>query len=226
MPKWKQSQGSPDQYGTVSFGTDTDQSMIVDPFKLDSNGVISLAAPGASSYDTTIQRTAAGLVAINGTPLGPGATVSGAGNTVTGDTIEHVLAAGLTLPSGANAAGQTFRFVAWGLLSTTLAAQTVDLRLRLGGLTGTNILDFGAQQPNSGGTVTGGRWRYVADILFLTPTNVDVSGEDSLNFFFSSETGANTNVSNSAAQQLVLTEQGSAAAVSVQCTGFYCTQVR
>lgn len=224
MPKWKQSQGSPDQYGTVSFGVDTDQSQIVDPWQLDSLGVLRLAAPGASSYDTTIQRSAAGVITVNGSPIGAGATVAGAGNTVTGDTNEHVLAAGLTLPSGGNKAGQVFRFVAWGVLTTTLAAQTVDLRLRLGGLAGTNILDFATQQPNSGGTVTGGRWRYQADIVFLTPTNVDVSAENALNFFYSSETGANTNVSNSAAQQLVLTEQGSAAAVSVQCTGFYCKQ--
>lgn len=222
MPKWTESDVNSKAYGTVSFGTDTDQSVAVDPWQLDSNGVVRLAAPGASSYDTTMQRTGPGTVAIGGVPVGTGATVAAAGATVTGVTTETVLASGYTVPANSLAAGQAYRFVAWGTLTTTATTQTVDVKLRYGGLTGTVLLDFGAQNPSSGSTITGARWRVEVDLIATSATAISASGEEALNFFPTTENGQETSALAATAAQLVLTATPNATGLSMTCTGFRC----
>jgi len=224
MSKWTESGGSSKAPGQVSFGTDTDQSVSVDPWMLDSTGVVHLAAPGAAAYDTVMQRTAAGTVAINGMPIGAGSTVAGAGSTVTGVTAETLLASGYTVASGGLAAGQVYHMVAHGTITTTVDTQTLDLRLRYGGLAGTVILDFGSQNPNASATITNGRWRFEADVMLTDATHMSVSGQDALNFFPTAVTGAETAVPTTGGQ-FVLTVQPSASALSMTCTAFYCERV-
>lgn len=225
MPKLTLSNINSKAAGTLSLGTDTDQSLIVDPWMVDTSGVTHLAAVGASSYDTTISRTGAGVVSVNGMPLGPGAGAAGAGATVTGVSAETLLLSGVTIPAGALKAGQAWRLVAQGTLTTTVDTQTVDFKFRWGGLTGTQLMDFGAQNPDSGGTLTGARWRWEADIVATSATELSVSAVDALNFFFSSVSGAETAVTNTAAEQFVLTVTPSSTAETVVCTSFHMERV-
>lgn len=163
-----------------------------------------------------------------GTPLGFGpayATVAGAGDTVTGVTTEQILAAGITVPAGGLAAGQVYRFIAVGTITTTADTQTIDLRLRWGGLTGTVIMDFGTQNPDSSGVVNGVIWSAAFEIIATTATRLVTSSQDALNFFTTSVNGSSTAVTNTAADQFVLTVQPSATAVDMVCTGFYCQRV-
>lgn len=222
MPKWTQTDVNSKAYGTVSFGQDTDQSVSVDPFQLDSLGVIRLAAAGASSYDTTIQRSAAGSITINNLPIGASATTAGAGATVTGTTAETVLATGLTVAANGLATGQVYHFVATGTMTTSVDTDTVELRLRFGGVGGTLVLDFGVQNPSSGATITNAVWRAEFNIIMTSATNMVVSGQDALNFFPSGTTGQSTTVSAATAKAFALTVQPSDAALSMTCTAFYC----
>lgn len=73
MPKVTVTDINSKAYGTWSIGTDTDQSLIADPIKIDSNGVISFAAPNSTTYDTVIERASGGGISVTGgiTPTGP-----------------------------------------------------------------------------------------------------------------------------------------------------------
>jgi hypothetical protein len=229
MPKWTQTDINSKAYGQVSFGQDTDQSQVADPWKLDSAGVMSWAAPGTATYDTTLQRTAAGELALNGQPLNPQAgsfaTAAGVGATVTGVTVETLLASGITVPASGLAAKQVYRFIAAGTLTTTVDTQTFEFRLRWGGLTGTLIFDFGAQNPNSGATVTGANWQIDFDVVANSATQLGVIAANGLAYFPSAEGVAVTNVANTVAEQFVLSVQPSAAAATVVCETFACMRV-
>lgn len=56
---------APNKAGTLSFGLDQGPD-VVDPWQVDTSGVMSFAAAGASSADTTLQRTAAGVLTVTG----------------------------------------------------------------------------------------------------------------------------------------------------------------
>jgi hypothetical protein len=148
------------------------------------------------------------------------APVVGAGATVTGVTAETLLASGMTVPAGGLKAGQLYRFIATGTLTTTADTQTVHLRFRFGGLTGTLVLDFGTQNPNSSSTISGAAWNAHFDIMLVSATSMVVAGDDALDFFPTAETTQTTTVANTSAEQFVLTVQPSASGVDMACTGF------
>jgi hypothetical protein len=207
---------------TVQDSTMTARDLVLGPLEAAPSppapGYLKLYSPDGQSIQTL---NGASI----GAPLAFGAayaTVAKAGQTVTGVTAETLLASGITVPAGGLAAGQVYRFVAVGTITTTVDTQTIDLRLRFGGLAGTLILDFGAQTPNSGAPVTAVAWSAQFDIIATTATNLVVSAQDALNFFTSSVNGSSTAVTNTVAKQFVLTVQPSATAVDMICTGFYC----
>lgn len=161
-------------------------------------------------------------------PLTPGpayAAVTGAGATVTGVTAKTLLASGMTIPSGGFAAGQLYRFCAWGTITTTAGAQTVTLETYLGGIAGTAIIQLGAATVNAGGAVTGAAWLYRTEIELLTATGTASWCDLALNFFPTSVTQQSATITNASAQQLVLAVTPSAAGVSMTCTGSYCQRV-
>lgn len=83
MPKATQSNVNSRIYGTWSFGSDQGPD-VLDPFQVDSNGVISLAAPGtlrSAGYDTTITRVGPGSVQIGGNAGVPTAAMGAAAGT-------------------------------------------------------------------------------------------------------------------------------------------------
>lgn len=159
------------------------------------------------------------------TPGSAYATVAGAGQTVTGVTAETVLAGGITVPAGGLAAGQVYHFVATGTITTTVDTQTIDMRLRFGGLAGTLVYDFGVQNPDGSGVITGASWRAEFNIIVTSATNLVISGQNALNFFYTSTANTSTAVTNAVAKQLTLTVQPSATAVSMTCAGFSCERV-
>lgn len=154
-------------------------------------------------------------------PVQSGASVANtAPSTVTGVTALTKLLDGYTSPAGALAAGQIFEFEAWGVVTTTLAAQTVDLAVYFGGIGGSAVLDMGNQQPNSGGTVTNTAWSFKGTILALDATHLTGHGLSAYNFFPSGDNQkTSTTVSNAAAQEFVIGVTPSAAAVSITANG-------
>ena len=138
--------------------------------------------------------------------------------TVTGTVAKTTLFAGPTTPAVIPAGGAIYRVVAWGVLTTTLAAQTVQFEIDLGA---TQVFTWSTQQPNSGGTVTAGAWKLEIDVNLQSNTVVAASGWDGLNFFFSSLTQANTTVANTRGQAMTLALTNSATAVSVTCNGCF-----
>lgn len=174
----------------------------------------------------TIDATTGAIVTAGPVQSGSSLALSGAA-TVTGVSTLQSLVPGYTLPAGSLAAGQIFEFEAWGVVTTTLAAQTVDLALFLGGIGGTNILDMGAQQPNSSAAVTNAAWGIRGTVLALDATHMTAVGWDFYNFFPS---GCNQKspvvVSNASAAQLVLGVTPSAAAVSITANGGYIRRVQ
>jgi hypothetical protein len=157
--------------------------------------------------------------AITPVSFGPqyAAATLGAPVTVTGVTAKTQLLAGPTVPAGALTAGQVYRVTAWGALTTTASTQTVQFEVDYGA---TDVFTWGAQQPNSGGTVTGAAWMLDITLLAQSATSMTGCGLDSLNFFPSSENQqAPAAVSATVANTFSLQLTPSAAAVSVTCNG-------
>lgn len=174
----------------------------------------------------TIDSSTGAIVTAGPIQSGASQAISSA-QTVTGVSTLQSLVPGYTLPAGSLAAGQIFEFEAWGVVSTTLAAQTVDLAVFFGGIGGTNVMDMGAQQPNSGGAVTNAAWGIKGTLLALDSTHMTGVGWDFYNFFPS---GCNQKspvvVNNSSAAQLVIGVTPSAAAVSITANGGYIRRVQ
>lgn len=150
---------------------------------------------------------------------------AGAGSTVTGVTALTTLASGITVPANTLAAGQVYRFKAWGGVTTTASAQTVAISLLWGGISGTTLLTWSAQQPNSSGTTTNGAWMAEWEVVVLSSTSVTTSGWDGLNYYFSSLTQTPTTITSTANEQFVIGVTPSATAVSITCAGFYCKRM-
>lgn len=152
-------------------------------------------------------------------------STGGAGSTVTGTTALTALASGITVPANTLAAGQVYRFKAWGTHTTTASTQTVQIGLYWGGIAGTSLLNWGLQQPNSSGTTTNGAWMAEWEVVVLSTTSVTTAGWDGLNYFFSSLTEGNTTITSTANEQFVVGVTPSATAVSITCAGFYCRRI-
>lgn len=220
MPKLTMTDINSRSYGTLSFGTDQGPD-VADPIGIDSDGVITLGAPGAATRDTTISRIGANLVGIGGRPVGGGAIASeGNQAAITGTTAKTLLATGLVVPQGTFAAGVIYEITAWGILSTTALADTFKLETYLGGIAGTQVQTFGTQQPSTSGAVTNARWYYRIKILCLDATHVTTFAEDGLNFFPTTASGQTTvTVSDAGSPTWVLATTASAAGDSITLGG-------
>lgn len=149
------------------------------------------------------------------------------GNTavITGTTTLTTLAAGSTLAANTLQQGQVYKFKAWGVLSTTATAQTFTIALYFGGTGGTLLLSFGAQQPNSGATVTNGAWVADFDVVAVSATSLAITGWDGVDFFFNSQNDGVVTVSNTTSKQLVIGVTPSASGASITCTGYSCLRL-
>lgn len=137
--------------------------------------------------------------------------------TVTGSVAKTALLTGPTVPAGALAGGQVYRVTAWGAVTTTASTQTIQFEVDYGA---TSVFTWSAQQPNSGGTVTGAAWMLDITLLAQSSTSITAAGLDNLNFFPSSENQQGpTTVSATAANTFSLQLTNSATAVSVTCNG-------
>ena len=142
--------------------------------------------------------------------------------TVTGVTTATLLFGGPTLAASTARAGLIYTFELWGVLSTAATANTVAFTLYWGGVTGTSLAAVGPSQPSTSGTVTNGAWKMRFSLTFLSATQVSASGEDALNYFYTSETqGGLVTISNASAQQLVIGVTPNATGVSVTANGAY-----
>lgn len=169
----------------------------------------------------------AGNLSVEGFPsnVGPFAPVVSPANTVTGVTALTKLADGIVIPAGGLQPGQLYRMVAFGQITTTVDTQTVKIGLYLGGIAGTDVLDFGAQEPNSAATVTNASWSVTFEMLALSSTAVACWGWDGLNFSPSTINQAQSvAVTNTAAEELVIGVTPSATAVSITARA-YCMRV-
>lgn len=154
----------------------------------------------------------------------PAAVATGP-TTITGANTKQLLAAGVTVPANSLGAGQVFTFRAWGTLSTNAASDTFTFALMWGGVSGTQIFTWGAQQPNGSSTVSGVSWLTQFEIVAESATSVTVCGWNGLDYYFTSETQAGTTVSNTSAEQLVLAVTPLSTSDSITCAGFYCVRV-
>jgi hypothetical protein len=195
-----------------------------------------LAAPIQTPYGLTLYSPdgrslqavgADGSSAPVGFNTGPFAAVTTqAPATVTGTTSETVLAAGITVPAGALAARQIYDFDAWGTITTTADIQTVTLNIRFGGVAGTVVMTWGSQNPDSSATLTNAAWSLHVRLLVQPGLKITGWGLDGLNFFPSAQNEqAPTSVTNTGAQQFVLTVIPSATAVSMTVNGSACVRV-
>lgn len=203
------------------------------------SSVLSIANGGTGSatqpfVDLTTAQSVGGVKTFTARPVLPAppsysaftpVTSTSTATTITGTTALTALASGLVVPASALAAGQAYTFKAWGALTTTLAAQTFTLALYWGGIAGTQLITFGAAQPNSGGTETGASWMVEYEIVANSATSIAVMGIDGLAYFFNSQTNATTTVANSSSEQFVIGVTPSASACSITCSGFYCARV-
>ncbi|HEY8998952.1 MAG TPA: glycosyl hydrolase family 28-related protein [Candidatus Saccharimonadales bacterium] len=200
---------------------------------LGDNGVGELQLANATTVPTTNPTAGATLYASSGNvyyrnpsgfvvDLSRNVTTSTGATTVSGTTSLTALASGSTVAASTLATGQVYTFKAWGLLSTAATANTVTLTLYWGGIAGTQILSWGAQQPSSSNVVTNGAWTAQFEIVANSATSLSVTGWDALDFFPTSVNSALTTVSNTSSQQFVLGVTPSAAGVSITCNGFYC----
>ena len=157
-------------------------------------------------------------------PLPPAATFA-APVTVAGPVTKQAVLTGLTLPaSGQNAlgAGQIYEACAWGILSTALAADTFTLELDYGS---TDLMDWGAQQPNSGGVSTNVRFLLEFTVEMMSATLARASGWNGLSFFFSSLTSRESTIAAGTAASWSLAVTPSSAADSITFEGGYIRRV-
>jgi len=101
--------------------------------------------------------------------------------------------------------------------------QTFTICLYWGGVSGTPLLNFGAQNPNSSGTETGAAWLADSDTVANSATALTVTGWDGLAYFFNAETETGgVTVANTSSEQFVIGVTPSATAASITCNGFFC----
>lgn len=151
--------------------------------------------------------------------------VATAAVTVTGVTVATLLASGLTVPASGLAAGQLYRMVAWGTMTTGSGTQTFTFNLLWGGVGGTSLLSWGASNPNSSGAVTAAPFQVTFEIAALSATSIAVSGWIGMNFFFSTLNQQVTTVSNASSEQFAVAVAPSASAASVTANGAYCQRL-
>lgn len=138
--------------------------------------------------------------------------------TVTGTTAKTILSNGIAVPAAGLAASQAYHLRAWGSVTTTASTQTIQLELDLGS---TQVFTWGAQQPNSGATVTGAAWMAEISVDVLSPGAVTAAGWDGLDFFFSSlNQSGPTVITGTAARTFGFYVTPSDNAVSVTMNGF------
>lgn len=142
--------------------------------------------------------------------------------TVTGVTAITALANGSTIAANTLAAGQVYRFRAWGVFTAT-TAQSLTFNLMWGGTGGTSLMTWGTYTPSA--NQTGSAWSLNIDFVANSTTSIAATGEEYMAFFLSSSTQQTTTVTSTAAEQLVLAVTPSASGVSVTCNGFSCVRV-
>jgi hypothetical protein len=180
-------------------------------------GGITLYASGGNGY----YRNPSGFII----DLSENATTSTGLTTITGVTTIQSLAAGSTVAASTLAAGQVYRFAAWGSMTTTVDTQTFTFGLYWGGTGGTLLNTWGASNPNSSAPVTGAAWYAQFDIVANSATSLAVQGVLGMNYYYGSQTQSTTTVANSSAEQLVLAVTPSASAATITCGGFYCMRI-
>lgn len=142
--------------------------------------------------------------------------------TVTGVTAATLLFGGPTLAAGTARAGLIYTFELWGGVTTTVDTQTVEFALYWGGVTGTMLANVGPNAPNGSATVSGASWKMRFSVTFLSATQASASGEDGLNYFYTTENQSGViTISNASSEQLVIGVINSASAVSVTANGAY-----
>lgn len=192
-----------------------------------------LASATQAGAVSTGAQTLAGVKTFTSTPVMPGpptyssfAPVAGAGGTVSGTTTLTALATGMTVPANTLTGGQVYRFVAWGRLTTAAAADTFTVGLYWGGVSGTQVLTWGAQQPSGSSAETGAAWVAQFDVVALSATSLTATGWDGLAYYFTSENDDNSvTVSNTSAEQFAVGVTPSASGDSITCNGFYNVRV-
>jgi hypothetical protein len=177
-------------------------------------GQLQLYSPDGLSLSMIGQDGTAGRALL---PAWANPVVSAGPVTVTGVTAKTLLATGITVPAGTLAAGQSYSCRAWGRITTTVDTQTVTLELDLGS---TSVMNWGAQEPNSGAVVTGAAW-FLEIFVNCTGGQVNAAGWNGLNYSFSvlNETDP-TVISNTPALPFTLNVTPSDVAVSITMNGF------
>jgi hypothetical protein len=157
--------------------------------------------------------------------LSENATTSTSTTTITGVSTIQTLAAGSTIAASALAAGQIYRFAAWGTMTTAADTNTFTFGLYWGGTGGTLLSTWGASNPDSSGTITGASWYANFDIVANSATSLAVQAVLGMNYYYGSQTQGTTTVANSASEQLVLAVTPSATGSTITCGGFYCIRI-
>lgn len=145
--------------------------------------------------------------------------------TVTGTTTETAVQPGPTIAAGGNYAGLWWAFEGAGLVTTTADTQTVTVNIRLGGLGGTLLLSMSIN-PNSSGTTTNAYFGFTGYVIFNSPTQATCKMQVDANYFPNSVNSNKVAVTNTSAQQLVLSFTPSDPAMSLTINGGGWNQVR
>lgn len=202
---------------------------------LGDNGVGELQLTNATTVPTTNPTGGLDLYASSGnlyyrnpsgfvTDLSANAVTSTAtATTVTGVTTITSLAAGSTIAANTLAAGQVYRFRAWGAFTCT-TTQSLTLQLMWGGTGGIQLVGWGTYTPSA--NQSGAAWSVNFDIVANSSTQITATGEEYMAYFLSTMNQQTSGVTNTASEQLVLAVTPSNVAVSITCDGFYCMRVR
>lgn len=141
-------------------------------------------------------------------------------------TITGVTAATMALPGPVvtPTAGMCFEFDLWGQVTTTVDTQTFSPQLMMGGLSGTPISSPGAQNPNSGATVSAVTIRFHGSVQFQSPLLASTVMQIDLNFFTAAIVQSGPTAIPAAAGQLAFVITPSATALDIVLNGGYWTR--
>jgi hypothetical protein len=146
----------------------------------------------------------------------PAPVVLAAPVTLTGATTKSTVLTGTSIPAGTLAAGQVWEITAHGSLTTLASTDKYTIELDLDGA---SAFSWGAQQPNSGGTITGGEWNIWMKVIFASATSYSVWGWNGFNYFYSAQTDTAALTASAAAHAFSLAMTPTNAAASITVTG-------